>query len=344
MAIPTNRSLNSTAEEHLADHLALAAKVNELDEFGLRSIPDNGVSSGKIQNGAITYSKLAQDVYSAFVSVDDGRLSNMRVPLDGSVTFGKLDVGTQNAINNSLAEITTSRIADAAVTIPKLSATGTKDSTTFLRGDGTWAVPAGGGGGTVDIVERDRALFMGLLPSGQQIVAETVPRRTVTSATPGIVSGMVVAGAIFLKAGTVVRNITFFKGTTAGATLTSTRYWLCTSDDATATSYTIRAQTAEDTSTSWAASTFRRLALLSPYTVPSDGLYYLMCGILGTTPGNLAVSNAPVLPLNPSTGWKSGVGPYSSGSQASTTVGSTMINTTGLSVQAAPYAAVDSDV
>jgi len=36
-------------------------------------------------------------------------------------------------------------IDNAVVTVAKISATGTADSTTFLRGDGAWATPSGGG-------------------------------------------------------------------------------------------------------------------------------------------------------------------------------------------------------
>jgi hypothetical protein len=35
------------------------------------------------------------------------------------------------------------------VTTGNISATGTADNTTFLRGDGAWAAPAGGGGGSL---------------------------------------------------------------------------------------------------------------------------------------------------------------------------------------------------
>lgn len=38
-------------------------------------------------------------------------------------------------------------IDNAAVTVAKISATGTPSSSTFLRGDGAWETPAGGGGG-----------------------------------------------------------------------------------------------------------------------------------------------------------------------------------------------------
>ena len=38
-----------------------------------------------------------------------------------------------------------SNMADDAVNIDNLGATGTASATTYLRGDNTWAVPAGGG-------------------------------------------------------------------------------------------------------------------------------------------------------------------------------------------------------
>ena len=51
-----------------------------------------------------------------------------------------LNVGTP-----SDATVTTGKIVDGNVTLAKLSATGTKDSTTFLRGDNAFAVPPSGG-------------------------------------------------------------------------------------------------------------------------------------------------------------------------------------------------------
>ena len=44
--------------------------------------------------------------------------------------------------------VTASKIADGVIGLGKLSATGTKDATTFLRGDNTFAVPAGSKFGT----------------------------------------------------------------------------------------------------------------------------------------------------------------------------------------------------
>lgn len=57
------------------------------------------------------------------------------------------DVTGSTTLTIAANAVTTGKIIDGAVTIAKISATGTANSSTFLRGDGTWATPAGGGGG-----------------------------------------------------------------------------------------------------------------------------------------------------------------------------------------------------
>ena len=47
----------------------------------------------------------------------------------------------------NLDTVGAAQVDNGAVTVPKLGATGTASASTFLRGDGSWAAPAGGGGG-----------------------------------------------------------------------------------------------------------------------------------------------------------------------------------------------------
>ena len=73
---------------------------------------------------------------------------------------GDVTINSSGATAIGDSKVTTSKINDGAVTIAKLSATGTKDSSTYLRGDGTWSAPAssGGGGFPVTTVNSDTTL------------------------------------------------------------------------------------------------------------------------------------------------------------------------------------------
>lgn len=91
------------------------------------------------------------------------------------------------------------------------------------------------------------------------------------------------AVALYLKAGDVVTNLTFCSATTAAGT--PTNYWYALYSNA-ATPALI-AQTADQTSTAWAANTPLTLALSTPYTVPTTGVYYAALMVKATTPPTL---------------------------------------------------------
>lgn len=69
-----------------------------------------------------------------------------------------------------------------------ISATGTANSTTYLRGDGTWGTPSGGGGGIANVVEDTTPQLGGQLDmNGQSILAGAL---TITATELGYLDGV----------------------------------------------------------------------------------------------------------------------------------------------------------
>lgn len=116
-------------------------------------IADNGITSAKILDGAIVTADLADQ------TVSTAKLGNLAVSADkiqaGAVItdkLGNLSVSAEKILNGAITTdklaggaVTTDKLAGNAVTVAKLPAGATADK--YLRGDGTWAVPSGSGGG-----------------------------------------------------------------------------------------------------------------------------------------------------------------------------------------------------
>ena len=79
-------------------------------------------------------------MYCVFI----GKAVQTVVPPDGSVGTSQLaDLGVTTAKLGALA-VTNAKVADDAIGVDELSATGTASSSTFLRGDNSWTAPSGG--------------------------------------------------------------------------------------------------------------------------------------------------------------------------------------------------------
>lgn len=90
-------------------------------------------------------------------------------------------------------------------------------------------------------------------------------------------TGQIYLQAIWLAAGTVVNNVSFFSATTAASV--PTHYCFALYD----INRNLLATTADQTSTAWAANTIKTLAVTAPYTIPTTGLYYLAFMMVATT-------------------------------------------------------------
>lgn len=84
---------------------------------------------------------------------------------------------------------------------------------------------------------------------------------------------------LYLRAGDVVTNLTFVSGTTAAGT--PTNWWFALYSPATTPA--LLAQTADQTTTAWAAYTAKTVALTAPVTIATTGWHWAAIGFKATT-------------------------------------------------------------
>ena len=115
--------------------------LGDVVDFGEPS--DDSVSTAKIQDDAVTAAKLANSINTeiaantAKTGITSGQAS--------AITANTAKV-TNATHTGDVTGATALTIATDAVDIAMLSATGTADATTFLRGDNAWAAAGGGKG------------------------------------------------------------------------------------------------------------------------------------------------------------------------------------------------------
>jgi len=119
----------------------------------LDNITFDGSSSYTLQKGGSNFTPSSAN--NILISID-GVVQAGNFTVSGStIDFGTAVAGTSTCdfilhygvgliTTPSDGTVTTAKLADSSVSLAKLTATGTKDATTFLRGDNTFAVPGGG--------------------------------------------------------------------------------------------------------------------------------------------------------------------------------------------------------
>ena len=121
-----------------------ARRLANLMSTASDSVPASKVNT-TIADDAITTAKIADDAITTALIADDAVTSDhLANSINSAITANTAKV--TNAITTHTGDVTGAAaltIAVDAVDIPMLSATGTPSSTTFLRGDNSWAVPPG---------------------------------------------------------------------------------------------------------------------------------------------------------------------------------------------------------
>jgi hypothetical protein len=109
-------------------------------------------------------------------------------------------------------------------------------------------------------------------------------RVQVVTNTAALTTQVMLSTALYLYAGDVVTNLTFTSGATAAGT--PTNYWFALYSSASTPA--LLSQSADQTSTAWAANTAVTLALGAAQTIATSGVYYAAIMVKATTPPTLA--------------------------------------------------------
>lgn len=113
-----------------------------------------GTLSGTTLNSTVVSSSLIKIGLSSAGFVKTDSSGNLSVDTNTYIT-GNQTITLTGAVTGSGTTSITTTLASGVVGIANLSATGTPSSTTFLRGDNTWATPAGSGGGVSTVASAD---------------------------------------------------------------------------------------------------------------------------------------------------------------------------------------------
>ena len=105
-------------------------------------IANDAVTTVKILNANVTTAKIT-DANVTTAKIADANVTTAKIT-DANVTTAKIANDAVTTAKILASNVTNAKMADDAIGIAELSATGTASSSTFLRGDNSWAAAGAG--------------------------------------------------------------------------------------------------------------------------------------------------------------------------------------------------------
>lgn len=133
----TGNITQKAATSGTADNITSQGNLATLNTVDTGQIDANAITTVKITDDAVTGAKIADDTLTS-AHYAEGSVDRFAIEANG-IRAGNLDDNCVQTDKIDADAVTNAKIADDAVNIENLSATGTADSGTYLRGDNTWA-------------------------------------------------------------------------------------------------------------------------------------------------------------------------------------------------------------
>lgn len=145
------------AQTNVTQHqAALSITESQISDLGAYITDVTGDNLDALANVTITANSSGELLGWNGAAWINQTLAEWGIQPAGSYLTGNETITLSGDVTGSGATAITTTIAAGAVDIAMMSASGTADGTTFLRGDNTWAVPAGGSGDAwSDAVDAD---------------------------------------------------------------------------------------------------------------------------------------------------------------------------------------------
>tara|TARA_R100001082_G_scaffold61905_1_gene34558 strand:- start:6781 stop:8046 length:1266 start_codon:yes stop_codon:yes gene_type:complete len=130
---------NVIDNQHLKDNAVDTAEIKQ-NAVTANELADNAVDTNAIVNLNVTTGKIANDAIDGTKIADDA-INSEHIAAD-SIDAEHYAPGSVDNTALATDAVTNVKVADDAIGVAELSATGTASSSTFLRGDNSWAVPS----------------------------------------------------------------------------------------------------------------------------------------------------------------------------------------------------------
>ncbi|MEZ5105246.1 MAG: hypothetical protein R2757_12165 [Draconibacterium sp.] len=161
-----NSKLDTEVDGSVTNELQILSLSNDTiflsNNGGAVKLPAPSSAAGGDLTGTYPNPSIASNVITTD-KILDGAITDIDINAAAAIAYSKLDLSNSIVASDlTTSAVTTDKLNNGAVTVAKIgTSSGTPSSSTYLRGDGTWAAPATGAALPTDAATGDMAYYNG---------------------------------------------------------------------------------------------------------------------------------------------------------------------------------------